>query len=110
MSGRVFNTGQPLRRIYMVGLSAPLLEETIHRLAFCTAAVAVSGRWPTIAASRLLFGALHIFYGNPDPSNMVGGFVLAWSFLKSGSILVPVALHSLGNLGLLAFNLVVASL
>ena len=105
-----YQPGDPLHRIYMVGLSAPLFEETIHRLAFCTAAVAGAGRWPTIAASGLLFGALHIAYGNPDPSNMVGGFILAWAFLESGSILVPVALHSLGNLGLLVFNLVVAAL
>lgn len=40
---------------------------------------------------------------------MIGGFVLAWAYLKSGSIMIPIGLHSLGNLGLLAFNAAVAA-
>ena len=45
----------------------------------------------------MLFGLLHVVYGNPGPDNLVAGFFLAWSFLKSGTIVVPVVLHSLGN-------------
>jgi hypothetical protein len=40
--------------------------------------------------------ALHVVYGNPSPENMVGGFFLAWTFLKSETILIPVILHSVG--------------
>jgi len=32
----------------------------------------------------------------------VGGFIPAWAFLKSESIAVPVLLHGLGNLCVLA--------
>ena len=41
-------------------------------------------------------------YGNPSPENLVGGFFLAWAYLKSDSIIVPVVLHGLGNLAALA--------
>jgi membrane protease YdiL (CAAX protease family) len=41
---------------------------------------------------------MHIVAGVPSPENLVGGFFLAWAFLKSSSIAVPVVLHSLGNL------------
>ncbi len=33
---------------------------------------------------------------------MVGGFFLAWAYLKSESLAVPVLLHGLGNLCALA--------
>jgi uncharacterized protein len=42
-------------------------------------------------------GALHVLYGNAGPNNLVAGFFLAWSYLKSEAFLIPVALHSLGN-------------
>lgn len=106
-SGRV-HLRDPLLHLYMIGLSAPVLEEAIYRLAVCTPAAALAGRWPTIASSGLLFAALHFVYGNPDPSNMLGGFLLAWAYLHSRSIIIPIALHALGNLGLLAVHLLAA--
>jgi membrane protease YdiL (CAAX protease family) len=81
---------------------APLVEETIYRLGFCPGAVSVLGRRWTIAANGLSFGILHVLYHNPGPDNLVSGFFLAWAYLKSGSIFVPVALHGLGNLCVLA--------
>jgi membrane protease YdiL (CAAX protease family) len=56
------------------------------------------GCWKTIAASGVLFGLLHVVYGNPSPENLVGGFFLAWAYLKSESILIPFILHAGGNL------------
>jgi membrane protease YdiL (CAAX protease family) len=44
---------------------------------------------------------LHVLYGNAGPDNLIAGFFLAWAYLKSGTILVPVVLHSLGNVGVL---------
>ena len=77
---------------------SPILEETIYRFVLCVPlAVLISARG-TIAVSGLAFGLLHVVYGNPSPENLVAGFFLGWAFLKSGSILVPVILHSLGNL------------
>jgi membrane protease YdiL (CAAX protease family) len=79
-------------------LLAPLVEEAIYRLGLCTGAVPLLGPRRTIAVSGLTFGALHVLYGNPGPDNLVAGFFLAWAYLKSGSFLVPLVLHSLGNL------------
>ena len=50
------------------------------------------------AAVPDFFAALHVAYGNPSPENLVGGFLLGWVYLKSETILLPVLLHSLGNL------------
>jgi len=36
--------------------------------------------------------------GVAAPDNQLGGFVLAWVFVKSETILLPIALHSIGNL------------
>lgn len=81
---------------------APVLEETIYRLALCMPLAALFGPWKTIAISGLAFGGLHFAYGNPSPENLVGGWFLAWAYLKSESIVVPVILHGLGNLCVLA--------
>lgn len=77
---------------------APLLEETIYRLALCVPLVPLIGaRW-TIAISGVVFGLLHVVGGNPSPENLLGGFILAWAYLRSGSLCVPIALHAAGNL------------
>jgi membrane protease YdiL (CAAX protease family) len=76
---------------------SPVIEEALYRLAFCAGAVAVLGRWGAVVGSGVLFAGLHWLYGNPSPENQVGGFILAWAFVRSGSILVPVGLHALGN-------------
>jgi uncharacterized protein len=76
---------------------APLVEEATYRLALCAPGPAVVGAWGTVLVSGSLFAALHFLYGNPGPDNFVAGFFFAWSYLKSGSVVVPVALHSLGN-------------
>jgi membrane protease YdiL (CAAX protease family) len=81
---------------------APVLEETIYRLAICLPLTISLGPWPAILVSGTVFAILHVVYGNPSPENLVGGFFLAWAFLKSASIAVPVVLHSLGNLCALA--------
>jgi uncharacterized protein len=81
---------------------APVMEETVYRLVICVAATASVGPWAAIAVSGFMFGVLHLAYGTPSPENLVGGFFLAWAYLKSESILVPVLLHSVGNLCALA--------
>lgn len=82
---------------------APLLEETLYRVVLCVPLAACS---PTlaIAVSGLSFAALHVVYGNPSPENQLGGFLLAWAYLRSGSLAVPLLLHSAGNLVALAFQ------
>jgi uncharacterized protein len=81
---------------------APVLEETIYRLSLCVPLSACIGPWTAIAVSGVVFAGLHVIYGVASPENLVGGFFLAWVYLKCESIFVPVALHSLGNLAALA--------
>ncbi len=76
---------------------APVLEESIYRLALCVPLAGSSRPWTAIVVSGLIFGALHVVYGNPGPDNLVAGYFLSWAYLKSGSIYVPILLHSLGN-------------
>jgi membrane protease YdiL (CAAX protease family) len=81
---------------------APLVEEAIYRLTVCVPLAVLLGPWKAVAVSGLVFGGLHVVYGNPSPENLVGGFFLAWAYLKSESIALPVLLHGLGNLCALA--------
>jgi membrane protease YdiL (CAAX protease family) len=83
-------------------LFAPVLEEVTYRLALCVPLAVLLGPWWAVAVSGLAFGGLHVAYGNPSPENLVGGFFIAWAYLKSESIAVPVFLHGLGNLCALA--------
>lgn len=84
----------------------PVFEEGVYRLALCVALVALCiGRIAVIAVCGVVFGLLHVAYGNPAPDNLLAGFVLGWAFLHSGSVLVPIALHALGNLLALSVQL-----
>ncbi len=76
---------------------APILEEAIYRFVLCAPMAALISARAAIVVSGLMFALLHSVYGNPSPENLVAGFFLGWAYLKSGSILVPVILHSLGN-------------
>jgi membrane protease YdiL (CAAX protease family) len=76
---------------------APLSEEAIYRVVLCAPLAAAFGNRITILVSGVVFGLLHVVYGNPGPDNLVAGFFLGWAYLKSGTIVVPLAWHSLGN-------------
>lgn len=82
-------------------LLAPLLEEVIFRgCAFKLLRHAWPGKWGTVLLTSLLFMLIHV--------GQYGPIVLALMFLlgvllgvareKSGSLLVPIILHSLNNL------------
>jgi membrane protease YdiL (CAAX protease family) len=86
-------------------VTTPLYEEIVYRLVFCPPAAALLGKRGAVIANGLVFALLHVFYGVLGPENLVGGFLLAWVFLRSGSLLVSLALHSLANLGILLINL-----
>lgn len=86
-----------LAAFFRMCVFAPVLEETIYRLALCVPFAGLSRPWLGVVVSGFVFGGLHIVYGNPSPENLLGGFFLAWAYLKSGSIYMPVVLHSIGN-------------
>ncbi len=106
LSFPVTELSQACPRFMRMCLVAPTVEEAVYRLLACGLVAAILGKKTTIALSGVLFGYLHVLYGNPSPENLVGGFFLAWSFLKSETILVPVALHSVGNLLVLVAQIV----
>jgi membrane protease YdiL (CAAX protease family) len=81
---------------------APLLEEAIYRVALCVPLAAAAGPKWAIAVSGVAFGLLHVAYGNPAPENLLGGFFLAWAYLRSGTVCAPILLHAAGNLLVLA--------
>jgi len=83
---------------------APLVEEPIYRVILCAPLVALCGRTGAILVSGALFAYIHMRYGVGAPTNFAGGFVFAWAFLKSGSLVTPIALHFLGNLVVLVGN------
>jgi len=76
---------------------SPLVEETIYRSVLCSALEKTAGTKTSILISGILFALLHFFYGNLAFDNFIAGYLLAWSFLKSKSILIPIFLHALGN-------------
>jgi membrane protease YdiL (CAAX protease family) len=84
---------------------APLVEEITYRLVLCSPSAACFGPAATIGTSGVVFALLHVLYGNPAPDNAIAGFVLGWAYLKSGSLLIPSALHSLGNLFVISLQI-----
>jgi membrane protease YdiL (CAAX protease family) len=81
------------------------VEEGVYRLLLCAPLVAVLRPGGAVAASGVVFAALHFRYGNPSPDNFIGGYLFAWAYLKSGTIAVPLALHAAANLAATAINL-----
>jgi membrane protease YdiL (CAAX protease family) len=86
--------------VIFAGIVWPVYEEVIYRVALVPASAAWLGRWGAILANGVVFALLHVAYGNPDPSNALGGFALAWIFLRSRSVLVSIVAHSIGNLAI----------
>ncbi|MCP5022914.1 MAG: CPBP family intramembrane metalloprotease, partial [bacterium] len=79
-------------------LWAPIEEELLYRGALCVPLAALIGRRWTVLVAGLTFAALHYVYGNLGVNHVFAGFVMGWAYLRSGSLLVPILLHSLGNL------------
>ncbi|PKL74379.1 MAG: hypothetical protein CVV27_20805 [Candidatus Melainabacteria bacterium HGW-Melainabacteria-1] len=103
--GRQFGIEQLRHWLWYACVLAPLAEEGLFRWMLCPVLVALWGLRPAVLISGALFGVLHVVYGNPSPDNLLAGYFMAWAFIKSKSIWVPVLMHAAGNLlvGLLFF-------
>ena len=86
------------RTMLLMCVYAPFVEEVVFRGLLTVAVLPTFGRWGTILISGTVFALLHIAGGNPGPDNQVAGFLLAWAFLRSETILVPIVMHAAGNL------------
>lgn len=94
-----FRTEADVRRFAFGGcIHAPITEEVIYRLVLCAPLVSLIGRVPTMLTSACLFTVLHLAWGNFEPNHPVGGLLLAWAYLRSGCLWVPIFIHSLNNL------------
>jgi len=89
-------------QLFFMCVYAPVAEEVVYRSLLATAVFPTVGHTGTIVVSGLVFALIHVLGGNASPENQVAGFLLAWAFLHSGTILVPIAMHSAGNLIALA--------
>lgn len=79
-------------------VQAPITEEVVYRVLLLVAVLPTMGQRGSIVASGVIFAFIHVLRGNASPENQIAGFMLAWAYLKSGTILVPIAMHSGGNL------------
>jgi membrane protease YdiL (CAAX protease family) len=83
--------------LYYACINAPILEEVVYRFILCVPATALARPLGAIVLSGAAFAALHVATGVASPDNLIAGYILAWAYLKSGSLFVPVTLHLLGN-------------
>ena len=79
-------------------IHAPIVEEVAYRSLLTFAVQPTLGDTATITVSGIVFAAAHVAGGVASPENQIAGFLLAWAFLRSGTILVPLLWHSAGNL------------
>lgn len=86
-------------------VNAPIIEETIYRLILCVPAVCLLRPAGAIVLSGAVFAIFHFTSGVASPDNFVAGYILCWAYLKSGSLLVPIVLHALGNFCILLLQL-----
>jgi membrane protease YdiL (CAAX protease family) len=91
-------------------VTAPLVEELLYRGVLVPALEGLGGGRLALLGSGVIFAVLHLIYGRPAvamPHYFLSGVVLAWSFLRSRSLLPPLLLHSIGNLFVVAKDYVI---
>lgn len=98
----IYRTRPSLQSLVFMCVMAPVSEEVLFRALLTLAILPTCGQRGTIAVSGIIFAAVHLLGGRASPENLIAGFLLAWAFLKSGTILVPIAMHSGGNFFALA--------
>jgi membrane protease YdiL (CAAX protease family) len=96
-------------RLMFSCFQTPIVEELLYRGVLCASLVQAIGRTPTVVLSGTIFAFLHYIYGNPGPDNAVAGFILAWAFIASESLLIPILMHAGGNLLVLLIQLTLSA-
>lgn len=98
--GRDFTSWSQARRYALNSLLlAPLVEEIVYRGIVVSALRERLPKWGVILASGGIFYLLHLSYGLDWRlvHFAAAGMILAWAYLATGKLWVPVALHFLGN-------------
>ena len=88
-------------------VAAPLVEEFIYRGIVYPRLRAGGGVAFALALSGPIFWVLHwVDRGTVSPVNhLLAGWILAWAFERTRSLLAPTLLHAVGNLLLLSLDL-----
>jgi membrane protease YdiL (CAAX protease family) len=89
---------------------SPLHEEVVARGMLTSALYWPDRKWMTIVASAAIFSSLHFLMVQRPAQYVVLfviGMLLAWSFLRTRSIVTSFVLHSVFNLGVLIKDLVI---
>lgn len=82
--------------LFTVVFVAPFTEELLFRGVLLKGFADRWGPWPAMVLSSALFGLFH-FNVWQAPSAFLAGLFLGWLFLKTGSLLYPMAAHALFN-------------
>ena len=82
-----------------VSVTAGVCEEIVYRGVLMAVLMPVTGLWPAVALSSLIFGLGHIYQGLVGVVKTAGvGLVMALLTVFTGSILVPIVLHAVIDL------------
>ncbi len=89
---------------------APIAEEVLFRGVLFQAVRNRGGFWPAATVSSAVFALIHVEIVASQPLALVGlftfGLVLAWSFHKAGSLVVPIVAHAVFNALVITFLLI----
>lgn len=95
-------SGNPLVILSATGIAAPIIEEVIFRYYICNF---YSKRSTAVFMSALLFGLAHMNLVQSSYAFVIG-LLLAWLYVNTGNLLVPVLLHVAINLSSVIFEFV----
>jgi membrane protease YdiL (CAAX protease family) len=91
-------------RVVQMLVLAPIFEELLYRLVLCTALRWVAGNSAAVLGGGAAFAWPHWYAGVLGPDNLIAGFFFSWAFVRSETLLVPVAFHFVGNWVVIALN------
>jgi uncharacterized protein len=91
-------------------ISAPVHEELVYRVLLTVALLPLLGFYGTVIAGGIIFAMIHVLGGNPGADNVIAGFFLQWAYMRSGTLLVPLAMHASGNAIALSAQLLAGAL
>lgn len=81
------------------GLLAPLAEELFFRGLVQNYLITIVGsRWRAVLATSCVFALVHVPQPETVPALFLFGIVLGVAYLRSGALIVPVAIHALFNI------------
>jgi len=92
-------TDREWRWFRVLGITAGVCEETLHRGFLIAYLAALTGVWPAVALSSVAFGLGHVYQGAGGVlKTSLLGLVFALLYVFTGSLWAPVVLHAIVDL------------